>query len=281
MASTIEQLVSELGTTLLNGLDEASRTAQQAPGRFADVLSEAVGEAERVTEMPSELWDKLKQAVNPPDWLSLMIFLAVQLQKAVGEKLKVGVLDPGENWNRALLLTYTEPVASGDAVLSLAIALGEKPISGFIVSTRNNPKIDSGAGPVKVAASGDGDVEFRVPIGGAITKQGNGRVSVEIEFAQPILPGQNDAPLVLAIGVPSIGCTLSAADDPASITWSAFARMGNRENPGFKAAVDLKKQFGDLWGILNVNPLDERYSPSLTIAKGKSPTFDLGHASAS
>ncbi|EJN34824.1 hypothetical protein PMI35_00391 [Pseudomonas sp. GM78] len=292
MASALDQLANELATVLQNGIAEASQIVQKAPDRFTDILSKTIEQVgtvadnakRQIAKLPDDLWKELQRVVDPPDWLSLMIFLAVQLRNIVGEQLTIGVWDnPGENWNRALLLNFTQPLGAGEAELSLAISLGPNAISGFIVSTRKGPKINKDVGHLKLEAAGVGDVEFRIPIGGAITRVGVGTASItaKMAFAAPILAGTTAADMGfdLTIGAPALGGKLEVTAD-GTIDWSVFAQMGEPKAPGLGAKADLRPLLGNLWVMFSTNPLNEQYSPSLTVEKGQSPVFELNHSSA-
>lgn len=280
MASSVDAIVAGLEALLQQGLNQAAGQA----GRLGDILTEAINDAQQeagqIAELPQQLLDKLKQAAaDPKDWLSLMIMAALQLQKLVGPQLKVGAWDPGDNWSRALILTYTQPLPAGQsAELSLSIALGQA-TNGFIIATHDGPQLTKAEEPLELSFSGTGDVEFRIPIGGAPTlKQGAGSVTAQLTLTRAILP-QTDPSFGVSVGKPSVGGQIAAAAN-TPIAWSAKAWFGAPGQPGLGAKVDLTSFLGDLAKVIAVSPVDESYSPSLTIASGGgAPVFDLGRAS--
>lgn len=172
MASNTDQLANELGQMLLQGLAQVVDQASHAPDRFADIIQKAIDTAGDLAEKPKAILEVLNQAAKHPDWLSLMILAAVELQKVVGENLKVRAWDSESGWSRALTLIYTQPLSEdGKAELQLSIALGDD-IDGFIIKTIGEPAFDRTAGPLRVLASGTEEVDFRIPIGGSVERRG-------------------------------------------------------------------------------------------------------------
>jgi hypothetical protein len=277
MASNIQELVSGLANTLQHGLEEASRTASEAPDRFANILSEV---ADDVAELPQSLWDKLKQAAEHPDWLSLMILAAIQLRDAIGDPpLKVSAHDPGEGWSRALLLLLTQPMpAGGDMVLGLSVALGGEGKNGFIISARNTPKFEFDVGSVRIKASASSDIELWIPFGDAVVlKDGSGVIEASLQYDR-LLVDVGDEVFGFAIGVPSIGGTITAGRGQP-VSFAAQCKLGDKPpaKPGLQLNFNPREVLGPLAGLINVTALKDSYTPIIRVSSGADPFVDLGY----
>jgi hypothetical protein len=286
MASSPDQVASEIAALLRSGLEQAARSARDQPERFAKVLERAAEQAGTAAdefgrqvatlpdELAKELLDELKRRTDPPDWLGLMVFLALRLRDLLGPKLSVQVWEPGDGWNRALLLTWTELALEGQAAVSLAIALGEAPIDGFIIATRgrHGPTLD--AGGLKLTVDWSDAVEVRIPFAGATTWIGAGEVSATLSFALnrdlDAVPG-----VKVGLGDPAIGGSLVVGAGP--LEWSAFGEFGNPQRPGVRVQLDLQPVLGD--NFVRVKALDERYSPKVAAGSGGGPAFDIRRTS--
>ncbi len=49
--------------------------------------------------------------------------------------------------------------------------------------------------------------------------------------------------------------------------------------PGAEAKIDLSKLLGALGAVVHITPVDESYSPKLTLTQGAGPQFSLGQKS--
>jgi hypothetical protein len=165
MASNTDQLVRDLSTLFHKGAEDAMNSAKSQPDRFSKLLDD-------LADTPDKLIEQLKQQLNPPDWLSLMILIALQLKKSIGDPLEVGVWTPDAGWAKALLLTYTQNVGGVVGRLKLAIALGgaDDEINGFVVVVENTVDLSTG-NQLKLSANSSGNVTFFIPFGGPLKKE--------------------------------------------------------------------------------------------------------------
>ncbi len=278
MASSIDQLANDLGALFQKGADDAMKAAKAQPDRFSRLLDD-------LADTPGDILDRLKQQLNPPDWLSLMILVALQLRKIVGAALEVGVWTPKAGWAKALLMTYTQETGLGTGRLKLAISLGggDADINGFVIVLENTVALSAG-NQLKFRADSNGDASLFIPFGGPLEKTGNGRVSASIALETPKFTPDSlkNAGIDLTVGRPTIGGEIDAALGDA-INWKAFARIGNPdppEEPGLEAKADLSRLLGSLAAVIHIEPVGESYKPALTASKGKpTPDFDLNHKS--
>jgi hypothetical protein len=272
MASSIDQLVNDLGVLFRKGAEDAMRSAKDQPDRFGRLLDDLAG-------TPEQLLDQLKQRLDPPDWLSLMILIALQLKKIVGDALEVDVWTPAPDWAKALRLTYTQQGGGGVGRLRLAIALGggEADINGLAIVVENSVQLAAG-GQLVLKADSSGNVTFLIPFGSAMQKDGNGKVAVSLALDTPkFVPASlSDAGLDLTVGRPTIGGELDGTIGGA-INWKTFARLGNTsppEEPGLAAKADFTRLLGDLAAMIHIEALEQSYKPALIVANG-TPQFDL------
>jgi hypothetical protein len=283
-ASSLDQLASGLTSVLQDGLKQAADQAAGAPGRFSDIISQAVDDAgqaaQQVADIPGALWDKIKDSAENPDWLGLMLFLAVQLRDAVGDPpLKVGAYDPGEGWSRALILIHTQTLPGANAAeFRLSIALGGQGTNGIIIETTGSPQFEIPANPLTFGARASGDGKWRFPFsGGGSGPSAGASVGLDVALSQPILPPGGD--VSLAIGIPRVGGTAQVGTDNA-LAWKADVTFGTPAAPGLEAKLDLASFLGALASVVQVQAIDEKYSPSFRMASDQAPVFDLGHQSA-
>jgi hypothetical protein len=283
-ASSLDQLASGLIALLQDGLQQAANQASQQPERFSQIISQAVdqaaGAAQQVAQIPEQLWNKIKESADNPDWLGLMLFLAVQLRDAVGDPpLKVGVYDPGEGWSRALILIYTQPVPPPlhEAEFRLSIALGGEGTNGIIIETKNAPSFEIVANPLTFGARATGDGTWRFPFsGGGSGPAAGATVGFDVALAQPILPGGGD--VSFAICIPKVSGSAEVGTD-AALNWKADISFGTEATPGLHAKLDLASFLGDLATVVQLQAIDERYSPTLRLSSNQAPAFDIGHQS--
>ncbi|MBB2701487.1 UNVERIFIED_ORG: hypothetical protein GGI66_006208 [Rhizobium esperanzae] len=278
MASNIDQLANDIGELFRRGAEDAMKAAKEQPDRFSKLLDD-------LADTPGDILDRLKQQLNPPDWLSLMILIALQLKKIIGDPLEVGVWTPKEGWAKGLLLTYTQDSGIGIGRLKLAICLGgeDADINGLVVIIENTVDLSAG-NQLKFKADSNGDASLFIPFGRPLEKTGNGRVSASIALATPKFTPDSlkDAGIDLTVGRPTIGGEIDATLGD-SINWNTFARIGNPgppEEPGLEAKADLSRLLGGLAAVIHIDPVGEIYKPSLTIRNGAtSPEFNLNHKS--
>jgi hypothetical protein len=278
-ASSLDQLASELTRVLRDGLQQAADQASQQPERFSQIISEAIGEAQELVEIPEQLWNKIKESAKHPDWLGLLLFLAVQLRDVLDVPIQVGVWNPGGGWSRALILIYTPsvPPPLNEAEFRLSIALGGEGTNGIIIDTKNAPRFEIVASSLVFGARATGDGEWRLPFsGGGSGPAVNATLRFEVALAQPILPGGDN--VSLAIGIPKVSGSVEVATD-AALNWQVDISFGTEDAPGLRAKLNLARFLGDLATIVQLQAIDESYSPTLHLSSKQAPAFDIGHQS--
>jgi hypothetical protein len=259
-------------SALQDGLQQAADQASQQPERFSQIISQAVdqaaGAAQEVAQIPEQLWNKIKESADNPDWLGLMLFLAVQLRDAVGDPpLKIGAYDPGDGWSKALILIYTQSVPSplNEAEFRLSIALGSEGTKGIIIEAKNAPHFEIMANPLTFGARATGDGKWRFPFSGGSSgpEVVGATVGLDVALAQPILPGGGD--LSFAIGIPKVSGSAEVGTD-AALSWKVDVSFGTEAAPGLHAKLDLSSFLGDLASVVQLQVIDERYSPTLHLS---------------
>lgn len=281
MASNVDELVNELSGMVRKGADDAASLAKAQPERFSRLLDD-------VADTPERALDALKQALQPPiDWLSVMILVALQLKKICPE-LQVGVWSrPG--WAKGLLLTYEKQVGGVVGSLGLAFSFGgaAADANGFAVIIKNTVELAPNAGALRLTASSTGDGTILIPVsgGGGLQKDGAVQVSAAISYSPPYPApvnsgGAADTGLALEAGPIAIGGEIHEVLG-GELDWKAvleFPRAGAGGGPeGLAARADFSAILGDLASVIQIGNISEAYRPSIAVAKGKAPAFDLNH----
>lgn len=265
--ATPENLLEVLRQLATNAAEQAA--AQ--PAALAEALEQAVPDPDQITALPAEVLQRLKDAVDPPDWFSLLVFVLVRLAELDPEHLSVGALAPAAGWGRAVTLTYTD--ANGSATLALALT-DPGTTKGLLLRVGGNPTATFGSDVVSVTVAGTGSGEWRVPFSGGLQAPAAGatlRLSVAVDL------GLNAAPATgVSLGVGPALLTLDLAS--TAPLWALDVGLGDgAAKPGLHAGVDLAPSLGLLATVVNITPLDERYSPRITVGAGREPAFTLGN----
>jgi hypothetical protein len=279
----IDQLASALTSLLSQAADDAANQAAAAPDRVNQMLGDALVGAEKEVELAEAQLQQLKQAAQHPDWLGLITFALVRLVELAGDpRLTVIAYQPGGGLGKALGVRYLLPVPGGtDARLVLAFATTDGGSAGIAISATGSPALDLDAGPVHIHASVPGSGDWLIPFGGGIpAPAGLATVDLAAQLRDPMVQQSQDG-LTLGVGVPKLAASLSAGGGGGP-TWSMKLSLEGAGGPsiaGVRAVVDLSSFIGpDLSRIIALTPLDERYSPSVSLATGTAPSVDLGHS---
>ena len=80
----------------------------------------------------------------------------------------------------------------------------------------------------------------------------------------------------VGVGIGSARVTVALSNNPP--IWRVDVAVGDAQVAGVEARADLADALGPLASVLQIQPLDERYSPTLTAGAGATPAFTLGHA---
>ncbi len=226
----------------------------------------------RSRSFPGQLLQQLKQAVDPPDWFSILAFALLKVSQ-LDPHLHVGALDPGDNWSRALTLTYSEPPDS--LTIGLALTDADK-THGIIVKANLQVPLHFGAGGLTVSFEAQGDGEWRIPFGGAMgPRKPNAAISLAATYDPNI--HLSESGVVFGVGPARVLAHLAAP--PVTPLWTLEVGLGNAAGtPGIEAGVDLGQALGLLAAIIHIEPIDEKYSPKLNLAPGSRPVFTLGNA---
>ena len=281
----VDQLANALTSMLGKAANDVTNQAAAAPDRVNQLLQGALASGEKEVELAGQQLDQLKQAAQHPDWLGLLTFALVRLVELAGDpRLTAIAYQPGGGLGRALGVRYLLPVPGGtDARLVLAVAFADGGSAGIAISATGSPTLDLDAGPVHVHASVPGTGDWLIPFGGGIpAPAGLATVDVEARLRDPIVQ-QNQDGLSIGVGVPKLAASLGAGG-AGGPTWSlgiSLAGAGGQSVAGVHAGVDLSSFLGaQLSQIIRLTPLDERYSPSISLASGRAPLVDLGHGGA-
>jgi hypothetical protein len=281
LAQTAEQAVADI-----------VRSAQEAPDRLLAIIDEALAGAQNavdeVVALTEQQFQRLKDAVEHPDWLGIVTFLLVRMVELAGDpRLTVVAVDPGPPWGRAVALRYLAPVPGGDAELRLALALGDQPqlggaaaTHGVVVTARNSPTLQLPAGPVVVTAGAQGDGQWRIPFGGPLgAPEGLASLVVDVHLGRALVPLDRTEPIGLGVGGPGLHATLAADTHGAPARWSVDLRFGpvDGADAGVHAKLDLAPLLGAVSEFVHLTALDERYSPHVTLSSDDPPLLDLGH----
>jgi hypothetical protein len=271
------QIANLLTSVAVAAIQHAAQQASAAPERLTQALTDALSSVEdlgdTIAELPDQVVDRLRDAVDSADWLAMLTFVLVRLVDLVDDPaLTVVAHDPGAGWAKAVGVRW---MPTGDvAMLLVSFAVGGAGHNGMAIEVRGAPSFERSAGAFTVAAKADGDGSWRFGFGTPVAAPAAAAsFSISAGLANDLLP-PSDNPLILALGRPRIAAT--AGSQP--MKWEVLAAFENEGGgPGVRAAVDLAPMLGVLGEIVNLTPIDERYRPTVRFGSETSPMFDLNH----
>jgi hypothetical protein len=262
--------------TLAQFVTAAAEQAANEPGRIAQVLDDALTQAgQDVARLPADLLQQLRDAVDPPDWFSLLVFVLLALSKLDEDHLSVGALAATDGWSRAVALTYHTSDDADAPSATVALALTDPGTThGVIFRVAGLDQATFGKDKVSVSITGQGTGEWRIPFGGGVrAPQTAASLRCTLGYG-PVLP--LDADTRLGVGIGSARITVALSNEAP--VWHVDAAMGDEQGAaGVEARADFADALGPLSGVLQSQPVGERYSPSLSMGAGAAPAFTLGH----
>jgi len=238
---------------------------------------EAAAPIERVLaqQNPADVLQQLRDSLQQPDSFSLLVFALVHLAELDDDHLSVGALAASDGWSRAVALTYRTSDEADAPSATIALALTDPGTThGVIFSVAGLVQATFGSDKVSVSIAGQGTGEWRIPFtGGVRAPQTAASLHCTLEY-EPELDLDADTKVGIGIGSPRVTVALS---NEAPV-WHVDAAMGDEQGvAGVEARADLADALGPLSGVLQIQPVGERYSPSLSMGAGAAPTFTLGH----
>jgi hypothetical protein len=238
--------------------------------------AEAAAPIERVlAQDPADVLQQLRDSLAQPDSFSLLVFVLVRLAELDPDHLTVGALAASDGWSRAVALTYRTGDDDDAPSATVALALTDPGTThGVIFRVAGLDQATFGAGKVSVSIAGNGTGEWRIPFSGGV-RAPQTAASLRCTLAYgPVLPLDEDTKV--GIGVGSARVTVALSNEAP--VWHVDAAMGDEQGAaGVEAHADLADALGPLSGVLQIQPVGERYSPSLSMGAGAAPAFTLGH----
>lgn len=271
-----------LGTVVSQILAAASQLADEGSQEFTDIMNSAQQEAgqviEKITSLPDDLLQRLKDFARDPDWNTLLIFVLLQIQKLEPEHLSIGTMQAA-GFVPGVTLTYTQ---TGDisGKPSIGVSPGRKGDNlkkglhlRFPAKATLNLGDSSGLSlMVNSELAADWDWEFgQTPT----TPGADGQITARVSWRLPI-PATETAAVKFSVGPVILDATVKK--DGADVTYSVGIGLGNRLVPadhGLVAALEMETLLGDFKALAAVDLPKIDYSPRLALSKGAPPEFSL------
>ncbi|MEZ5209528.1 hypothetical protein MYK68_13365 [Gordonia sp. PP30] len=283
MNATPIERPEDLGAVVTDLLSSIAGQAAQAPDRVAELFDAARQDAEKTA---GDTLRALRDAVEHPDWVSLLILILVKVAELDPEHMRVEVIDGGDvagtAWARAIGITYTpDDVGPGGGSATLAVALRETSTSqaaqGIIL--RTSAQMTAGVPhteALSVTCSSTGKAEFRWPFGGALAvPDPGGDLTASISWT-PLTDPIKAPPDVAHLLVGPLSARVALTAGPGGPAYAVTLGIGDDRRSGVHAAVDPLALLGPFGSMVNIAAVD--YSPSLELASQQSPRFSLGAA---
>jgi hypothetical protein len=276
------------GAALVSLVRAAADQAEQSPQVLQEVFAkaeQAVGDAaDDAKQLPNDVLNSLKQAVDPPDWWSLLAFVLVKLSELDPDHLSVGFMSLA-GWSRLLTLTYSDTAGPAELHLTLGLGITDKVDAaghelqrGLVMRANGALAVGPvGTGPLTVSLASSGAADWRIPFAQAISLPGQqGSVSITVTWDPRLAAGDPANGVSFTMG--RLRLAGSASDVPDGPLWGLTLAVGDPSGtPGVDIAVDLGSVFGELASVVQIAPIEEAYSPSVVLAAGRDPVVDLGH----
>ena len=101
------QIANLLTSIAVAAIQHAAQQASAAPERLTQALTDALSSVEdlgdTIAELPDQVVDRLRDAVDSADWLAMLTFVLVRLVDLVDDPaLTVVAHDPGAGWAKAV-----------------------------------------------------------------------------------------------------------------------------------------------------------------------------------
>lgn len=271
-----------LGTVVGQILTAASELTDEGTQELTDIMDHALQEVgqvvDKITLLPEDLLQRLKDFAKDPDWNTLLVFVFLEIQKLDDEHLRVGTMQaPG--FVRGITLTYTETGdISGNPSIGVSAGRKADPLkkglhlrlpAGVALNLGDTQTLSLS---INSEVAADWDWEF----GAAPTTPGaDGQVSVRISWRLPV-PAVDTAGVTFRLGPAIVQATLQKAG--ADVTYAVDIGLGNRAvatDHGLTASLSVESLLGDLKGLAAVELPKVDYSPHLALSTGSPPEFSL------
>ena len=257
--------------TLVQLVTAAADEAASQPGQLGDALDQALAGAaagaQEIAALPAAAVDQLHHIT---DLSSLLVFVLIELSKLDPDHLSVGALAASNGWSRAIALTYRASQAPDAPSATIALALTDPGTTHgviFRIAGSVNPTINKEPFSLSIAGSGNG--EWRIPFSGGVQPPAQA-ASIE-RHARVRSPARSRPQAGITVGKAHISVAFST--DPAKPIWHVEAGIP------VAAHVSLNDALGPLADVLDIQPVDEDYSPKVSAGAGTAPAFSLGHSS--
>jgi len=285
MATATPETLGQVLTQIVQAAaDEAAQQPQQISDAVEQVVHQAEGVVEEIRRLPDDILNTLRNAVDPPDWWSLLVFVMLRIGDLDPQRLSVGVTHPAEpaNWSRMVTLTYVDPARPDDGTVTLGLALTDPGTTkGMWLRTSGSPTFSTDlAAALSLTVTTSGQPQWWAPFSGPIAAPSiDSRITATLVWDPGLSAGDPTKGVGFALGAFRIDVTLSSIGTEP--WWALTIRLGAPPHaPGVRLTVDLATVLGSLATIVTIAPVVEQYSPSLVLAQGANPTFDLGEQSA-
>ncbi len=238
---------------------------------------EAAAPIERVlAQNPADVLQQLRDSLAQPDSFSLLVFVLVHLAELDPDHLSVGALAASDGWSRAVALTYRASDDADAPSATIALALTDPGTThGVIFRVAGLVQATFGAGKVL----------------GVDRRERHRRVADPVQRRRARPADRGVAALLPSRTVPCSRSTTTQRSGSGSArrasrvalsneapVWHVDAAMGDEQGAaGVEAHADLADALGPLSDVLQIQPVGERYSPSLSMGAGAAPAFTLGH----
>ncbi|MFE1319746.1 hypothetical protein [Kitasatospora phosalacinea] len=272
-----------LGTVVGQLVEQLAAMGQQEGGALRRLLDGAEQRAGRaageVAELPDEVWQQVKELVDPPDWWSLLVYALVR----IGESepgFTVGTLHL-DGWSRMLTLTYAPEGRPGPFTLGLAVT--DEGTKGVLLRAADGfRRVFAGQPGLRIEVAAEGDCDWRYPFGGTVhSPTPRSELRVAVDWQPPVAP-QETTGFRFELGPLHLRAELSRGGTAPLYrlvlglgTPAAETAAGTAGPPGVRAVLDPAAALGALGAFVRVAPVTEVYSPHVVVTEGQSPRYGL------
>lgn len=277
MVTASPDTLGTVASQILKAAADQASTGANELGAILDKAEElADGALNKVTGLPADLLQRLKNFAENPNWQTLLIFAFLRIRDLDAQHLSVGTMHVPD-WSRAVAMTYT---TSSNQTLTLAIAVGDKGSRHGLHIRATGPLEESFGDAdalhigVHTKSACAWDWEFGQS---ASAPDATGGVTVSISWALPV-PEIHEGAIDFKLGPLHVDATLSK--DPGAALYTVDLGLGDREvvgRHGITATGSLKDVLKGLGNIVELQLPVVDYSPELTLQHGASPKFSLGN----
>jgi hypothetical protein len=275
-----QSLASALASMLKHAVDQARHPPDTKLQSIFDGLGDLVGKNLQLPDGPGGALQTLRDACDPPNWWSFLMFVMVRIQKPLQPSIWIGAAQPA-GWSRMLTLNYSPDAQLGAPPTPPALTIGlavtdPDKAQGIWVNVAGKFYHDISYPPVhrltaNLSATGDGPGpwtwEFRFDGQPNSVPPAGVSAAVSVSWA-PGWSGQQTPVYDLSLGGLSASLQL-ASSDPSYRLQAGLGPLGGTLTP--------QGVLGDgLASLAKLGDISVHYSPSLVIQQGVAPSFSLG-----